>query len=1758
MAHTFALSTRRRRSSLRTLQRAFGAWLLAAWGCAGTPTPSDTGSSDASSDALRDDAGPDGATSDGAVAACRDPAALASQRRCLADEHCPCGAHCELGRCVATCRADSECAAQERCDRFGRCRPAVDTSLTAPPASTTSGRVELSARRVTIARAGATTSFVLRARGAVSVARVAADPGTEVRCESAASFATECTISAMADGTSRSVEVRASATRPDDNASTDVRVYVGSAMDVVAVEPAPAAAAPPRFAGVYSGTATLNGTAYDSATPPLADVSTKLVLPIRASVFGTSSDGTLRIDDVLRGIAPDGALIGAITADATQPRVSFPAFVLYAGRLATSAPTEVVATPLVAPMIIEQSPGATGAIQFDLTLRHDGNTQGARSLFTRFRVRLDRVGDLPAGASAPSVPASVERTITTSGFVSTPWEEAASAALAPFEDFAQDSTIAGAVRSPLGESLHPTNNRSVAACRFDLSEAARALTTRRWRDAESTAPVDLATYDPASDTTATTSNPSASLALLAAITPASTTAAPFAQLSERGARIIATAAPGSTIPCEITGQTTALRVVGVCGTFGGARSFSFRTIDRCAAIAAQTGCVPEPTSGPLGSNTMTVDATLVSGNGACTATGSVPLRITRVCRLQTQLRCGELYSCLPRNAAPTIDSLASGQATGPTLNAITGDLACDNGRTIATPANASPAASVQALLPLCFSEIQRLQQAIPTITTSNGAALATLLGTTSCYDSVRALLALGWALHPARRVAAGTPVANDERSASHAHRLLQQWFETRTFVLRESVQRARLPAAIAGAAANSGPPARDALRQSLDGWELLTHPRFASAIARLPDAVVERPDHRASLGITMGLSPAHPHGVGVSVSMLELLALQLRSLSDLVETAALETGDRALLADVSRALRLAQIVHSVTETLYQRALASAASASRTLAWAARYRSARESAQSALRQLVDRSAILAAGQNPLGINDDDLPLYFFGDEATATRRFSAISDFIAGQSATSAAWAPSLVAQATGAANAARAAWTAQATRRYAQQLTATEQTNRINAALLIYGAQITGYCGAPAGLATPTVVDGWTNFNASRCFYEEKPECAVDRAALDRAITTQHARARFCIAAAANTAVAALPMGAGRRVPRFADSGLDAVMALCRDNVEVADGCGPGGARCVRCVMSPSGPSGPATIAALTEISDFDALTETQKFDIHRRCSALSPVGESSLPSAATLPNSPLDRADCYRGSLGERALGVRRARDGVEAARARLIERRESYDIAMRSCYLRREGDMRILASSRRHEAHMRTLREGQLAADLVKIAADATNDCLSSGILGFLPPDPVACGLGYTAAAAEATSRGLEFEMQNLRAQHDLKVMGLESRTDFRVCASDAEQHLVGMNTAAIELRQAQLEAEQLSLELVNAIGGAEDIFFESQRVVAGLRAAAAVRMPDVDLWVDESIETYVRAMRQARRATYLAVRAVEYEYQTSLDLRARVLAATTPTELASALSDLQATAATRSISGRRPSSLLTVLSLRDDVLQLADVRGDNPALANLSPAERLRTLLRDARYAVYDERGVYAGQRVPFRLAPLGAMGLGDVRGVPLYATTDCAERVWSVNASILGSSSLYRGSGTTFARVDLLKSNSFFSQWCSPSRDGTAFQHASVQPERNLFRDPQFGVAPGVGGSTGVGNTSRSETRARIRAYFNVSRADFEQTMYANGESSEMAARGLFGEYALFIPAAQISQRMPDGTYSNGLDLDAVDDILLRLDYVSVAR
>jgi len=109
---------------------------------------------------------------------------------------------------------------------------------------------------------------------------------------------------------------------------------------------------------------------------------------------------------------------------------------------------------------------------------------------------------------------------------------------------------------------------------------------------------------------------------------------------------------------------------------------------------------------------------------------------------------------------------------------------------------------------------------------------------------------------------------------------------------------------------------------------------------------------------------------------------------------------------------------------------------------------------------------------------------------------------------------------------------------------------------------------------------------------------------------------------------------------------------------------------------------------------------------------------------------------------------------------------------------------------------------------------------------------------------------------------------------------------------------------------------------------------------------------------------------------------------------------------------------------------------------------------------------------------------------------------------------------------------------------------------VNPSINLFEDPEQG-APGQTSAFGIGNADVTYTPARLDAYFNVTATALAQQAYANGQDNELATRGLYGDYAVFLPASELSQPGVAGP-STGLDLNGIDDILLRIDYVSVAK
>jgi hypothetical protein len=422
--------------------------------------------------------------------------------------------------------------------------------------------------------------------------------------------------------------------------------------------------------------------------------------------------------------------------------------------------------------------------------------------------------------------------------------------------------------------------------------------------------------------------------------------------------------------------------------------------------------------------------------------------------------------------------------------------------------------------------------------------------------------------------------------------------------------------------------------------------------------------------------------------------------------------------------------------------------------------------------------------------------------------------------------------------------------------------------------------------------------------------------------------------------------------------------------------------------------------------------------------------------------------------------------------------------------------------------------------------------------------------CGLGIVGSFTDSIGLTNIEDREEAEAAHQAWLAEMELNLAEDLCFNDAELELVGLRTASLRSQRASEELSQALFRLEQDISSAQSAY-DAGRAALVIAQSQALRPPSHDFWFDEEVSTYLSRMKVARRVVYLSVRAVEFEYQASLSARQDVLSAEVPADLETVIQELRSISAPRSIAGSRPTDLKAVLSLKNDILQLVDASGSVPAgWQNFTDTEKLRALFSADELAVYDEEtGDHLGQRIPFSLAPLGALGLGDVGGVPLLAANDCAERLWGISSSIVGSD-LYRGDAPTFVRIDVLKSNAFFSQWCDESRTG--FQDASVRPSRNLFREPgqQDAFGQQLGGSSGRDDFGR----ARLEAYLNVDRAELEQDEYASGASSELAARGLYGEYALFIPEAIISRSESE----DGLVVDRIDDILIRFDYVSVAR
>src|SRR6516162_5800931 len=124
---------------------------------------------------------------------------------------------------------------------------------------------------------------------------------------------------------------------------------------------------------------------------------------------------------------------------------------------------------------------------------------------------------------------------------------------------------------------------------------------------------------------------------------------------------------------------------------------------------------------------------------------------------------------------------------------------------------------------------------------------------------------------------------------------------------------------------------------------------------------------------------------------------------------------------------------------------------------------------------------------------------------------------------------------------------------------------------------------------------------------------------------------------------------------------------------------------------------------------------------------------------------------------------------------------------------------------------------------------------------------------------------------------------------------------------------------------------------------------------------------------------------------------------------------------------------------------------------------------------------------------------------------------------------------------------MKRNIFQSQYCAGKAPTTTPMGAPAAPAQMQVGVIHTSADLFQPGSTVDLSDTNEFTASLLYPWFNISRSEFYSTTYQQGSTQELAGRGLYGDYILLFPKQVLDE---------GFALDKVEDVLLRLDYLSV--
>jgi hypothetical protein len=1711
-------------------------------------------------------------------------------RACVADEDCACGTHCSYQACTADCEVNADCGDGEVCDDLGRCS---EPGGLIPPL-TSSTAPALAAQPSVVEAIAADLPHVVRlyppSGGSRSdTLRLEARGDARVWCPGATEPADACTLTGVdAAGVLVGVGLRDGGVDPGSRVEVlDVHARVLSIPVLVPPEVAPPTDTPTSDAmsGLYQGTARLGagGGLWGPVDLPGAEgFAGAVLLPITATlVVDESVSGTLSLEDLSGSLLPQSRLTLAVEDGV----VRWPAL---AWMTIEGTPVEIISQAVAVPL---PAPQGGFALQIPQWLQGFGEPVTAGDL----HLNLVKAGPLPAnhvpsaltphatptldptrgweplaaGAAFDGIAALAEPELSVQQAVSGPWDSPQTCRA----DLDVPALRAAAVPAACTAAQSPNEQDRPSLCPTSTANflASGATAGTRFECAyeiEAAAPRGCYSFDPAPATQRWQECLSGELAGNRVCTPDNP------ELDTGGDYILT----GPTSSC-VSGQC----VDGVCAAApsfdsivtrcmanscnGDSPAFEVTLLDRCEAARAATGCeIRNVPNAPKEPSTRLLTPLETANDGGVQLTFTLSERTVRECVVPAFSRD---QACAVTGLCAVSPAVTASVALTAEADLQTGDVLCDRG--VSLPAIPMPLRSFalpsDADVLACGADLMTLAS----VASSPGLSVEQITDDTTCFSPGRLVAAYDLATRSLRH---GAP---EPAGLGLAHRLLQGVAEVQAYVARDAVDILRQRITFEGN--DDARPSLDQLDQSLAGWSFLLDPRVTTTLLAMPPEVLAWPDPRDALGVVPDPDASLGIQQGLPVSLLDALSEQLSVLDLTLERAWFSGSDTAIAdrrARFADLMRTSALVVALAESLHARA--SLASVD-PVPWEDDWQTARMTWVNGVRAFLARTEAIDADLNPLGIDEVDTPLFFVGSPESDRERFTAVARTLIGTGpGDNSALAPVAIREARAALAAARSDW-----RQNVQG--GADSLRRQDEIIRRYGELITGYCGAPIDdpnfdVGTYNVLD--RPLDTETCFVE--PDCREAPDAFERTLGAADLGYQICVATRAGVSVSPVDD------PELAAALSSLTGAFSAD--QVRDGAFPlrildlqrqGNRRTATILVQgaelvlPVDDLGSIGIDVSPALLGGDAATTLRA--IVQGCEAgrqrTLQLRPSASPTFCTLADDCrlgdvcednacvsgarpdiLDEVDCYYdGAISEQALAVRSAGLEVESARAQLDEYVERYDIAMRGCSILADGAAAQEELLRKHNEVMLGMDIARAAAASVAHVLEGVVDC-STTLAGMDTAMPwsasisggaaaVSCAGSASLAAANIVVETLETAMAGVERDHEAAVLAAANDTQRAECVNEASLEMVGVKAQSLRIRQAQQAQAAAVVNLRGQKSYTLGLWADGNAALAKERRIA--KDAAIDRFVlSDAAELYLNRFRYAQRLTWLSVRAIEHELQrTETIARKAVIAAVNPDDLEEVLNGLSRTLNNGTIEGSQPTGLIAVLSLRDHLLQLDD-RTDAPAgEQTLTATERFRLLLRSERYAVVDEDGRYLGQQIPFSLAPLGAYGLGaNTAGIPVVAQSDCAERLWSVNAAVLGSD---LGGGSSLTRIDLLQRNTFASQRCD---DGAVdpLVTTTARPSVNLLNDL------GTPGEQSPSPTATEEfVRGQMQPYLNVTRARLEEESFSQGATTQLAGRGLYGDYALFFPAAALSV---DG--GPGLRLEAVEDVLLRLDYVAAAR